>query len=160
TGTGCILAALLTECPAASGIGVDRSAAAAAVARENMENLGLGARARIVEGDWTTGLSGAFDIVVSNPPYIPEADMARLAPEVRLFEPRMALTPGGDGLDAYRAILASVGPVAAPGAVIAFEVGIGQADAVTAMMTAAGYGPVAQRADLGGIARVVLGRAP
>ena len=160
TGTGCILAALLTECPAASGIGVDRSAAAAAVARENMENLGLGARARIVEGDWTTGLSGAFDIVVSNPPYIPEADMARLAPEVRLFEPRMALTPGGDGLDAYRAILASIGPAAAPGAVIAFEVGIGQADAVAAMMTAAGYGPVAQRADLGGIARVVLGRAP
>ncbi|MCF4167031.1 peptide chain release factor N(5)-glutamine methyltransferase [Zavarzinia compransoris] len=159
TGTGCILAALLSECPAASGVGVDRSAAAVAVARENMAALGLAPRARIVEGDWTAGLSGPFDVIVSNPPYIPEADVARLAPEVRLFEPRMALTPGGDGLDAYRAIVASVGAVAAPGAVIAFEVGIGQADAVARLMTDAGFGPVAQRADLAGIARAVVGRA-
>ncbi len=160
TGTGCILAALLTECPAASGVGVDRSAATAAVARENMQALGLGPRARIQEGDWTEGLHERFDVIVSNPPYIPEADMARLAPEVRLFEPRTALTPGGDGLGAYRAILDRLPPVAAPGAIVAFEVGIGQAGAVAELMEAAGLGPVTTRRDLAGIERVVLGRFP
>ncbi|PWR24833.1 peptide chain release factor N(5)-glutamine methyltransferase [Zavarzinia aquatilis] len=160
TGTGCILAALLTECPAAKGVGVDRSAAAAAVARENMSALELGGRATIVEGDWCADLSGPFDVIVSNPPYIPEADMARLAPEVRLFEPRAALTPGGDGLGAYRLIIGQVGAVAAPGAIVGFEVGIGQSEAVAALMVAAGLGPVTIRPDLAGIGRAVLGRAP
>ncbi|PWR22391.1 peptide chain release factor N(5)-glutamine methyltransferase [Zavarzinia compransoris] len=159
TGTGCILAALLRECPAATGIGIDRSPAAVAVAAENMAALGLGGRATIVEGDWAAGIDERFDVVVSNPPYIPEADMQRLAPEVRLFEPRGALTPGGDGLGAYREILAQVPRVAAPGAIVAFEVGIGQADIVAAMMEACGLGPVTRKADLGGIPRVVLGQA-
>lgn len=159
TGTGCILAALLTECPAAQGTGVDRSPAAAAVARENMAALGLDRRASIVEGDWCAGLSGLFDVIVSNPPYIPEADLARLAPEVRLFEPRGALTPGGDGLGAYRAILGQIGVVSAPGAIVGFEVGIGQSEAVAALMEGAGLGPVTVRPDLAGIGRAVLGRA-
>lgn len=159
TGTGCILAALLTECPAAQGTGVDRSPAAAAVARENMAALGLDRRASIVEGDWCAGLSGPFDVIVSNPPYIPEADLARLAPEVRLFEPRGALTPGGDGLGAYRAILGQIGGVSAPGAIVGFEVGIGQSEAVAALMEGAGLGPVTVRPDLAGIGRAVLGRA-
>ncbi|MFZ2871257.1 peptide chain release factor N(5)-glutamine methyltransferase [Zavarzinia sp.] len=160
TGTGCILAALLTECPAAQGVGVDRSPAAAAVARENMAALGLDRRASIVEGDWCAGLSGPFDVIVSNPPYIPEADLARLAPEVRLFEPRAALTPGGDGLGAYRAIVGQIATVAAPGAIVGFEVGIGQAEAVAELMGAAGLGPVTVRPDLAGIGRAVLGRGP
>ena len=159
TGTGCILAALLKECPAATGVGVDRSPAALAVATENLQALGLGARATLREGDWADGLEETFDIIVSNPPYIPEADVARLAPEVRLFEPRGALTPGGDGLGAYRDILAQVRRIAAPGAIVAFEVGIGQADIVAAMMEAAGLGPVTVKADLGGIPRIVLGQA-
>ncbi len=159
TGTGCILAALLTECPAARGTGVDRSPAAAAVARENMAALGLDRRTSIVEGDWCAGLSGPFDVIVSNPPYIPEADLARLAPEVRLFEPRGALTPGGDGLGAYRAILGQIGAVSAPGAIVGFEVGIGQSEAVAALMEGAGLGPVTVRPDLAGIGRAVLGRA-
>lgn len=159
TGTGCILAALLKECPAATGLGIDRSPAALAVASENMQALGLGGRATLAEGNWAADLDETFDIIVSNPPYIPEADIARLAPEVRLFEPRGALTPGGDGLGAYREILAQVRRIAAPGAIVAFEVGIGQADIVAAMMEAAGLGPVTVKPDLGGIPRVVLGQA-
>lgn len=159
TGTGCILAALLTECPAASGVGVDASPAAAAVAAENLAALGLSDRAVVQAGNWCEGLEGPFDVIVSNPPYIAEADIARLAPEVRLFEPRMALTPGGDGLGAYRAILASVGRIAGSGAIIGFEVGQGQADDVAALMAAAGLTGVTQRPDLAGIARVVLGQS-
>lgn len=158
TGTGCILAALLSECPAATGIGVDASPEAAAVAAENIAALGLDARAEIRLGDWCAGLAGTFDVIVSNPPYIPEAEVARLAPEVRLFEPRMALTPGGDGLGAYRAILKGLHGIAAPGAIVAFEVGQGQADDVAALMSAAGLIAVTQRHDLAGIARVVLGQ--
>ncbi len=157
TGTGCILAALLTECPDARGVGVDLSPEAAAVAAENMAALGLAGRARIETGNWCEGLAGPFDVIVSNPPYIPEAEIARLAPEVRLFEPRQALTPGGDGLGAYRAILAGLAMVAAPGAIVAFEVGLGQADEVAGLMSQTGLTAVTQRHDLAGIARVVLG---
>lgn len=159
TGTGCLLAALLSECPSARGLGIERSAAAAAVARRNIEALGLGTRASVTEGDWLTGLHGPFDVVVSNPPYIPAADLPALAPEVRLYEPVDALVGGVDGLDAYRAIFAGLAPVLAQGAVVAVEVGAGQAPAVAALAAAVGLHGVEIDRDLVGIERVVSATA-
>lgn len=158
-GTGAILAALLREFPRASGIGVDLSEAAAAVARENLTALGLAGRSAIVVGDWDGGLSGTFDLIASNPPYIPSADIAGLAPEVRAHDPRLALDGGADGLDAYRALAPLAARRLAPGGLALFEVGIGQAGAVVDLCRAAGLAPLAPRLDLGGTARVVAASA-
>lgn len=159
TGTGCLLAALLRECPAAQGLGVDRSAAAAAVARDNLAALGLGDRAAIVEGDWLAGVAGRFDVVVANPPYIPAADHAGLQPEVRLYEPRMALVGGADGLEAYRAIFAALPPVLAPAGLAAVEIGAGQAEAVAALMAGSGLAAIERDRDLAGHERVLSATA-
>ncbi|MHA1570653.1 MAG: peptide chain release factor N(5)-glutamine methyltransferase, partial [Alphaproteobacteria bacterium] len=104
TGSGCLLLALLSELPAAYGIGVDVSVPAVTMARSNARALGLSARATFVVGDWSNALSGSFDIVISNPPYIPAGDIDALMPEVARYEPRGALAGGQDGHDAYRAI--------------------------------------------------------
>ena len=158
TGTGAILAALLTEFPQATGIGVDLSADAAEVARENLSRLGLAARARVAIGDWDEGLDGLFDLVASNPPYIPSADIAGLAPEVRGHDPRLALDGGADGLDAYRRLAAVAARRLAPGGLALFEVGAGQAGAVAALLGEAGLAALPPRADLGGVMRVVAAR--
>lgn len=162
TGTGAILAALLSEFPNARGVGVDLSPAAAAVARDNLEALGLGGRAEIVVADWDAGLRGGrdgvgvFDIVASNPPYIESAAIATLAPEVRGHDPRLALDGGADGLDAYRALASVAARRLAAGGLAAFEVGVGQAGAVSALLAAQGLKSVAPRRDLGGIERVAM----
>ncbi len=104
TGTGCLLLTSLAERPSATGIGTDTSGAALAVARGNAERLGLAARAEFVGADWWQGVTGRFDLILSNPPYIAQDELAGLAPEVRDWEPMAALSPGGDGLDAYRAL--------------------------------------------------------
>lgn len=158
TGTGAILAALLTEFPQASGIGVDLSPEAAGVARDNLSRLGLAARARVAIGDWDEGLDGLFDLVASNPPYIPSADIAGLAPEVRAHDPRLALDGGADGLDAYRRLAAIAARRLAPGGLALFEVGAGQAGAVAALLAEAGLTSLPPRADLGGVIRVVAAR--
>lgn len=158
TGTGCLLAALLGECRNAGGLGVERSPAAAAVARGNLAALGLDRRAAVVEGDWLAGIAGRFDLVVANPPYIPAADYHALAPEIRLFEPQGALVGGADGLDAYRAIFAELPRVLAPGALVAVEIGVTQGDAVTALMAEAGLAALERDRDLAGIERVLSGR--
>ena len=160
TGSGCILLSLLADWPDAEGTGTDASPAALAVARENAASLGLAGRARFVEADWCAGLSGAFDLVVSNPPYIAEAEIADLAPEPRLHEPRMALTPGGDGLGACRAIAAGLARLLAPGARVLIETGPGQTGAVAALLAAAGLEPEGVRCDLDGRGRVVTARVP
>ncbi|OEJ66738.1 peptide chain release factor N(5)-glutamine methyltransferase [Magnetovibrio blakemorei] len=162
TGTGCIVLALLSEWPSAVGIGVDASLEALKIAEENSRTLGLVERVAFVSADWTGpdwthALGAPFDVVVSNPPYIPALDIEGLEPDVRDFEPRAALDGGEDGLDAYRAIVAELPTLLAPGGLVGFEIGIGQADDVAALLKGAGLDVVEQRADLGGVTRVVLG---
>jgi release factor glutamine methyltransferase len=160
TGTGCILLALLSELPSATGIGIDRSEAAARVAAANAGALGLGARAEIMVGDWTEALgSGGFDIVLSNPPYIPSAEIPALDPEVSRHDPLLALDGGADGLDAYRRLLPEIGRLLKPGGLAAVEIGQGQADAVALLHEKAGLVSIERATDLGGIERVVTARA-
>lgn len=160
TGTGCILLSCLAAMPAASGTGTDRSEAALAVARANAADLGLAGRARLLNSDWFAGVTGRFDLIVSNPPYIAEAEIADLAPEVRDWEPRAALTPGSDGLDAYRAIAAGARARLVPGGRILLEIGPTQGPAVRDLLRAAGLDGVAIRRDLDGRDRVVEARRP
>ena len=158
-GSGAILLALLSELPHAVGIGTDRDAAALVVARRNAEHLGLAGRAAFVACDFGAALAGSCDLVVSNPPYIATPDIATLAPEVRDFDPRGALDGGSDGLTAYRAIAADARRLLAPGGWLVVEVGIGQADAVAALLAGGGLEPAeAPRRDLSGVPRVVTGR--
>lgn len=168
TGTGCLLLALLRELPHATGIGLDISPAAVAAAAGNAASLGLADRAVFLAGDWRDGLgprlSGAvvdgavFDVVVANPPYIPDAEIAGLQPEVRAFDPHAALAGGADGLDAYRALAPQLAGVLSPGGVVVFEVGAGQAPAVAALLAAAGLAVSGTARDLAGVERCVAGR--
>ncbi|MBK5926064.1 peptide chain release factor N(5)-glutamine methyltransferase [Rhodobaculum claviforme] len=160
TGSGCVLLSLLAERPAARGLGIDVSDAALAVARRNAARLGLSDRATLRHGDWLAGVSGPFDLIVSNPPYLAAHELAGLAPEVRDWEPAIALSPGGDGLDAYRAIAAGAAAVLAPGGVLAVEIGPTQAEAVAALMRSGGLAGTQLRRDLDGRARVVLAHRP
>lgn len=158
TGSGCLLLALLHELPKATGLGVDASQAALEMARGNAAALGLAGRTDFVRGDWGHGLAGPFDILISNPPYIETAAIAGLTEEVRRFEPHSALDGGADGLDCYRQLIPQMLRLAATGALLALEVGQGQADAVAALLAAAGCAEIAQKHDLGGVARVVQAR--
>jgi len=158
TGTGCLLLSLLTEWPGTWGLGLDRSPEAAKVAALNAHRLGLGARAAIVVADWSSALRGTFDVVVANPPYIPEGDLAGLAPEVAVFEPRTALVAGADGLDDYRRIVRTLPDLLAPGGLVALEVGSGQADAVAGLLSAQGLVVSATVRDLAMVERVVLAK--
>jgi release factor glutamine methyltransferase len=155
TGSGCLLLALLSELPQATGLGIDASAATLAVAAANAERLGLAARAAFRLGDWGRGLSGPFDLIVSNPPYIRDGDIAGLAPEVARFEPRRALAGGDDGLACYRALAPDLARLLAPGGRAVLEIGQGQADEVEAILAAAGLTPAGRRADLAGIDRAL-----
>lgn len=155
TGTGCLLLAALSEMPAAWGLGVDRSPAAAALARDNAGTLGLGRRCAMMVADWAAPIAGRFDLVLSNPPYIESATVAGLMPEVALYEPGSALDGGADGLDAYRTIIGSLNRLLATGGLAVLEVGVGQHGAVCALAAAAGFGSVGMRADLAGIVRAV-----
>ena len=159
-GSGAILLAVLNDRPKATGVGVDSSEAALAVARANAVALALGDRIELRHGDWCAGLDQTFDVVLSNPPYIPTGDIVSLAPEVAQHEPRLALDGGPDGLDAYRTIIAQLPKILRPGGGFALEVGAGQADAVAALAASAGLDMLPHKADLAGIDRVVLGNRP
>lgn len=159
SGTGAILLALLSELPGATGIGVDIAPGAVETATTNAAAHGLEGRARFVVADWSDGLldwPGPFDVIVSNPPYIATADLAGLEPEVRDHDPAMALDGGADGLEACRRIIPLAAARLAPGGSLALEVGAGQAEAVAALMRAAGLGRPETVADLGGVARCVI----
>ncbi|GAB6054249.1 peptide chain release factor N(5)-glutamine methyltransferase [Magnetospira thiophila] len=158
TGSGCLLLALLHELPEATGLGVDLSFGAVAVARDNAEALGLQDRADFVVGDWWAPVRGRFDVVISNPPYIRRDDLAGLAPEVRQYEPRQALDGGPDGLDFYRRLAAEVPRYLVDGGWLAVEVGQGQADDVTALFRRAGLHGLSMRQDLSAIPRCVFGQ--
>ena len=156
-GSGAVLLAILAERDLVSGVGLDVSPDALGVAAANAAMLKLDNRAEFCCGDWSTDFAEQFDVVVSNPPYIPSGKIDALAPEVAKHEPRIALDGGPDGLDAYRAIIARLHDWLRPGGVFAFEVGKGQAGAVEALVTAAGYQVFPARADLAGVPRVVNG---
>lgn len=159
-GSGCLLLTLLREYPQATGVGIEASEAALAVARANAEALGVAPRARLSTGDWrhagwTDRLGGPFDLLVSNPPYIESAAVDGLMPEVAGHEPRLALDGGPDGLAAYRTIAAASPALVVPGGWAIVEVGEGQASEIASLFAAAGLAPRPPRKDLGGIERVV-----
>jgi len=158
TGSGAILLALLSELPAAQGFGTDISAAALHTASANAARAGLSKRATFVACDYASGLSGPFNLIVSNPPYVRTADIDGLAVDVREYDPPAALDGGADGLDAYRALIPQAAGLLAPGAALVVEAGEGQSAQIQALMTAAGLMPViAPKADLAGIPRAVAG---
>ena len=156
TGSGCLLVALLHETPAARGLGIDRAEAALRTARGNAAANGVGTRAAFAAGNWADAVGGRFDLLVSNPPYIPARDIPGLAQEVRDHDPRLALDGGADGLDAYWAILSQASGLLAPGGLAVLEVGAGQAPAVGGLAEAAGLRVEAVAADLAGHDRAVV----
>jgi release factor glutamine methyltransferase len=163
TGSGCLLLALLSELPRAQGTGFDISQSALDVAFRNAERLGFAERANFISCDvrsagWAAQLTGPFDIIIANPPYIENAAIAELSPEVTLFDPHMALAGGEDGLDFYRMITISVAQLLRPDGLMIFEVGAGQGNAAEMLMRQAGLSVLGRSYDLGGIARVVTGR--
>ncbi|MDX2158062.1 MAG: peptide chain release factor N(5)-glutamine methyltransferase [Hyphomicrobiaceae bacterium] len=163
TGSGAILIALLARLRGATGLGTDISDAALATARRNATRHGIGQRAEFRRSSWLAAVDTAFDIVVSNPPYIARHEIARLAPEVREHDPLAALDGGTDGIDAYRAILAGLSGRIARGGWLVLEVGDGQAEAVAQLVIAANCAPALELSgvwtDLSGIRRCVAARA-
>jgi release factor glutamine methyltransferase len=158
TGTGCLLLALLSELPRATGLGVDCSAAALAVARANAGDLGLAGRTAFRLGRWGEGLNGPFDLIVSNPPYIPSGDIEGLMPEVARYEPHLALDGGPDGLDSYRVVGADIARLLAKNGLAALEVGLGQASTVAPLLAADGLVQATFRRDLAGHIRCLIFR--
>ncbi|MBN2752829.1 MAG: peptide chain release factor N(5)-glutamine methyltransferase [Rhodospirillaceae bacterium] len=162
TGSGCLLLALLAARGDAYGVGMDAAQGAVDAALRNAESLGLGARTQFLcrdwtDADWRNGL-GIFDFVVSNPPYIPDADVAGLAPEVRDFDPLRALAGGVDGLDPYRLLIPELPSLLKPGGGAVFEVGLHQDVEVASLFQDGGFEVVEILRDLGGISRAVVAR--
>jgi release factor glutamine methyltransferase len=155
TGSGALLLALLSELPNARGTGTDISTPALGVARVNAERLGLASRCTFVTCDIADGLPGPFNLIVSNPPYIPHDDIATLSPDVRDYDPALALDGGSDGLDAYRAIALDACRLVAPGGRLIVELGASQEPTVSTLFTNAGLTVGAVRYDLAGIPRAL-----
>jgi release factor glutamine methyltransferase len=156
TGTGCLLLALLHEWPAAFGIGIDLAPEATRTARENARRLGLSDRAAFMVGRWSGALDARFDVVLSNPPYIPSADIAGLETEVRWHDPMLALDGAATGLAAYQAIATELPRLLAPDGIAVLELGIGQAEPVTALARTTGLELIEVRPDLNGISRAMV----
>ena len=155
TGSGALLLALLSELPNATGTGTDISTAALEVARGNAERSDFATRCTFVACDIAAGVRGPFDLIVSNPPYVAHGEIASLAPEVRDYDPALALDGGADGLNGYRAIAAQARGLLAPGGMLIVELGMGQEEAVRALFTKAGLSVAAARHDLAGIPRAL-----
>jgi release factor glutamine methyltransferase len=161
TGSGAILLALLSELRDATGVGTDISPTALCTARDNAAHFGLAPRAAFIVCNYAAALSGPFDLIVSNPPYIRSADIPRLDREVREYDPHGALDGGIDGLDAYRAIIPEAARLLAPGGTLIVEAGSGQSGAIAELMSASGLTlQQPPKADLTGIPRAVSGRIP
>ncbi|MGH6931416.1 MAG: peptide chain release factor N(5)-glutamine methyltransferase [Dongiaceae bacterium] len=161
TGTGCLLLALLHELPAATGVGVDSSEAALAVARENAAELGLAGRAAFRLGDWFEDLAGSYDMIVSNPPYIRTDEIPALAPEVARHEPRLALDGGRDGLDCYRRLAEGLPEKLTARGIAVLEVGTDRHDEVDRILSQGGLAVIDRKADLAGHVRgLIVGRKP
>jgi release factor glutamine methyltransferase len=162
TGSGCLLLTLLAELPGAAGVGTDTSVAALDVARANAQRLGVAHRAQWLAADALEAVRGKFDILISNPPYIPTQDIAGLDPEVRCYDPPSALDGGPDGLRFFRRLVARMGDVVVDGWTV-LEVAHDQADAVTALLSstgsAASAGDIRFYRDVAGKRRCVAARA-
>lgn len=149
-GSGAILCALLSEFDRATGLGVDLSAEACRATEANVVRCGLADRASVVRGRWCDGIAERFDLIVSNPPYIPAGDLPVLEREVSLHDPRLALDGGADGLEAYRAIFSAAPRVLAAEGIVAVEFGMGQAAEVELLAQAQGFRKIGAERDLGG----------
>lgn len=160
TGSGCLLLALLSELPAARGLGIDISEAAVRVARQNAVALGLAGRSAFLCAPWGAALDGTWQVIVSNPPYIVSGDILKLAPEVRNFDPPMALAGGADGLDAYRDLAPEIARLVAPGGLAALEIDPAQIENVESVLQAAGLRGLGRVRDLAGKWRCVLAEGP
>jgi len=160
TGSGCLLVSLLHEMKGALGVGVDIAPEAITIARHNAERNGVANRASFQEANWGAGITGPFDLIVSNPPYIVESVIDTLEPEVRVHDPRLALSGGEDGLEAYRAIADALAALLAPGGVVALEIGSDQAESVPAIYRARGYEIEGPFADFGARPRAIVLRRP
>nr|WP_249785675.1 MULTISPECIES: peptide chain release factor N(5)-glutamine methyltransferase [unclassified Bradyrhizobium] len=159
TGSGAILLALLHEIPDAFGVGTDLSQNALMTARDNAAALGLADRAAFVACSYAAALGGPFDLIVSNPPYIPSAEIPKLSVEVREHDPHLALDGGNDGYDAYRALIPQASERLAPGGALVVEAGQGQAQNIETLMRAAALSlDRSPKADLAGIPRAVSAR--
>ena len=159
TGTGCLAITLLAERKKARGVATDISPDALAVAQRNAVRHRVEDRLDLMESSWCRDIRGRYDLVVSNPPYIDAEAFERLAPEVRLYEPKQALTPGPTGLEAYRIIISELSDVLAPGGRVILEIGFDQAAAVSHLLQAAGLSQIETRKDLSGKDRVVLAKS-
>jgi len=158
-GSGAILLALLHEIPDAFGVGTDVSLTALKTARDNATALGLADRAGFVACSYAAALAGPFDLIVSNPPYIPSAEIPNLSIEVRAHDPQLALDGGNDGYDAYRALIPQAAERLVPGGALIVEAGQGQAENIETLMTAAALSlDRPPKADLAGIQRAVSAR--
>ncbi|MCU0802557.1 MAG: peptide chain release factor N(5)-glutamine methyltransferase [Rhodobacteraceae bacterium] len=160
TGTGCILLSCLADMPMAHGTGTDISADALAVAATNAQALHLTHRVTLLQSDWFSAVDGRYDLIVSNPPYIAADEMPGLSPDVRNWDPPLALTPGGDGLDAYRRIAAGAGARLLSGGRLLLEIGPTQAPSVCALLEQAGLQLLVVLPDLDGRSRVISARKP
>jgi len=156
TGTGCLLLSALSEYPSAMGVGVDISDEALAVATANAEALGLKNRALFKKSDWNSEIKGVWDVVISNPPYIPTEEIPKLSPEVAMFEPKLALDGGVDGLHCYRAITRFLPEILAEDGIALLEIGIGQAKDVAGLVSANGLNVAQVACDLAGIERCIV----
>ena len=153
TGPGTLLLAALDEWPNATGLGVDASPIALSYAQRNAERLGLAGRAALQLGDWASGLSSRFDLILCNPPYV--AIDAEIGPGVAAYEPAEALFAGADGLDDYRRLAPAIGRLLAKSGLAAIEIGHDQGDSAAALFSAAGHAPSLAR-DLADRPRALL----
>jgi len=158
TGSGALLLALLSEWPQAWGLGTDIDADALATAADNARSLGLASRAAFVRGDYAQTLAGSFDLIVSNPPYIPHGEIGTLQIEVRRYDPHRALDGGADGLDAYRRLVPQAARLLSAEGALLLEIGHDQNEAVRGIVAAADLALVPTRRDLAGVERVVISR--
>ncbi len=159
-GSGCLLLALLSEFRKARGLGIDLSEAALEVAKANAVSLGMDARTRFQSGNWGQEIDEKFDLILSNPPYIPDAEIERLQPEIALYESRLALMGGEDGLACYRKMAPDLFRLLQPAGVVLLEIGDTQAAAVSQILNGHGLEVIATQKDLAGAPRCVVGRRP
>ena len=160
TGSGCLLLALLAELPHARGLGVDISEAALGIARQNAAALGLDDRASFLRASWGAAVTKAWQVIVSNPPYIVSGDLPGLAPEVRTYDPAVALAGGADGLEAYRALAPDIARLVAPGGLVALEIESARIANVETMLRDAGLRELDRVRDLAGKWRCVVAGGP
>ena len=160
TGSGCLLLAVLSEFKNVTGLGVDISEDALDVAKTNATALGLDARARFQKSDWGHAIDEKFDLILSNPPYIPDGEIDRLQPEIALYENRLALMGGPDGLACYRQLIPDLFRLLQPFGTVLLEVGDTQGEAVSKLLRHQGFEGVETQKDLTGTPRCVVGQVP